>query len=157
QKWKAPTYLMEDAAFEGIAGIGVAAGTGVLGARILAPALRRATTRSFSALSRRFVTAFGARIALAEKGAVAGTLVEPGGGTVVGAITGILIGVAADYFINKADAHFNREAFIAANREALDATIGLWREKLTANMHAAIDRWFDDARKSVVLAGDGGR
>ncbi|RME99283.1 MAG: hypothetical protein D6773_13160, partial [Alphaproteobacteria bacterium] len=125
QKWKAPTYLMEDAAFEGIAGIGVAAGTGLLGARILAPALRKATARSFSALSRRFVTAFGARIALAEKGAVAGTLVEPGGGTVVGAITGILIGVAADYFINKADAHFNREAFIAANREALDATIGL--------------------------------
>ncbi|MEC9369544.1 MAG: hypothetical protein VX871_12735 [Pseudomonadota bacterium] len=153
QKWKAPTYLMEDRAFDGIAGIGVAAGSGTLGALVLGPAINRAMSQAFGALSRRFVTAFSARLALAEQGAAAGTLVEPGGGTVVGAVAGVLVGFAADYFVNKANEQFNRDKFIAANEEALNATIDAWRGKLTANVDAAIDRWFDDARSSVVLAG----
>jgi hypothetical protein len=103
-------------------------------------------------LSRRFVTAFGTRLALAEQGAVAGTIVEPAGGQIVGAIAGVLIGVAADYFINEMQEEFNRDKFIAANREALDATVDAWKMKLTGNVEAAIDRWFDDARKGVVLA-----
>ena len=35
----------------------------------------------------------------------------------------------------------------------LDATIAAWKGKLTASVDAAVDRWFDDARASVVLAG----
>lgn len=153
QKWKAPVYLMEDRAFDGIAGVGYAAGGGTLGALVLGPVMNRVMARSFGLLSRRFVTAFGARLALAEQGAVAGTLVEPVGGTVVGAITGLLIGVAADYFVNEADEAFNRDKFVDANNEALDATIENWRAKLKANVNGAIDRWFDDARTAVVLAG----
>ena len=152
QRWKAPVYLMEDRAFDGIAGLGYAAGGGTVGALVLGPVATRAMARTFGLLSRRFVTAFGARIALAQQGAAAGTLVGPGGGTVVGAITGVLIGIAADYFINEAHKHFNREQFVAANNEALDATIGVWKSKLKASVDAAIDRWFDDARTSVVLA-----
>jgi hypothetical protein len=152
QKWKAPVYLMEDRAFDGIAGLGVAAGSGTAGALVLGPVINRVMARSFGMLSRRFVTAFGTRLALAEQGAVAGTLVEPVGGQIVGAIAGVLIGVAADYFINEAQEEFNRVKFIAANREALDATIDDWKTKLTGNVDAAIDRWFDDARKGVVLA-----
>lgn len=152
QKWKAPVYLMEDRAFDGIAGIGYAAGGGTVGALALGPVMNRVMARSFGLLSRRFVTAFGARLALAEQGAVAGTLVEPVGGTVVGAITGILIGVAADYFINQAEENFNRDKFIAANNEALDATIKIWKGKVRASVDGAIDRWFDDARAAVALA-----
>jgi hypothetical protein len=152
QKWKAPVYLMEDRALDAMAGVGYAAAGGTFGALALGPAVNRIMARSFGLLSRRFVTAFGARLALAEQGAAAGTIVEPGGGTVVGAITGILVGAAADYFVNKADEHFNRDQFIAANEEALDATIDVWKSKLLASMDAGIDRWFDDARASVVLA-----
>ncbi len=152
QRWKAPVYLMEDRAFDGIAGLGYAAGGGAVGALVLGPVAKRAMAQTFGALSRRFVTAFGARIALAQQGAAAGTLVEPGGGTVVGAITGVLIGVAADYFINEAHKTFNREQFVAANAQALDATIGVWKMKLKDSVDAAIDRWFDDARTGVVLA-----
>lgn len=152
QKWKAPTYLMEDRAFDGIAGLGVAAGGGTAGALVLGPAVSRVMARTFGALSRRFVTTFGARLALAEQGAVAGTLVQPAGGQVVGAITGVLIGVAADYFINEAQKEFNRDKFIEANREALDATIETWKAKLKGSVHVAVDRWFDDARSAVILA-----
>ncbi len=152
QKWKAPVYLMEDRAFAGIAGLGVAAGSGTAGALVLGPVMNRVMARSFGMLSRRFVTAFGSRLALAESGAVAGTVVQPAGGQIVGAIAGVLIGVAADYFINEAQEEFNRDKFMAANREALEATIDAWKSKLTGNVDAAIDRWFDDARKGVVLA-----
>jgi len=152
QKWKAPVYLMEDRAFDGIAGLGVAASGGTVGALVLGPVMNRVMARTFGMLSRRFVTAFGTRLALAEQGAVAGTIVEPAGGQIVGAIAGVLIGVAADYFINEAQEEFNRDKFIAANREALDATVDAWKMKLTGNVNAAIDRWFDDARKGVVLA-----
>ena len=90
QKWKAPVYLMEDRAFDGIAGIGAA--------------------------------------------------------------IGIAIGVIADYLSNAANEAFNRDEFVAANNQALDATIATWKATLTANIDTAIDRWFDDARASVVLS-----
>lgn len=153
QKWKSPTYLMEDRAFDGIAGLGKAAAGGTVGALVLGPAIKRAMGQAFGGLSRRFVTSFGTRLALAEKGAVAGTLIEPAGGQIVGAIAGVLIGVAADYVINEVEEGFNREKFVSANRAALDATIDAWKGKLRANVDAAVDRWFDDARASVVLAG----
>jgi hypothetical protein len=42
---------------------------------------------------------------------------------------------------------------VAANNQALDATIATWKATLTANIDTAIDKWFDDARSSVVLSG----
>jgi len=36
--------------------------------------------------------------------------------------------------------------------EALDATITAWKSGLEASVDTAIDKWFDDARASVVLA-----
>ena len=63
-----------------------------------------------------------------------------------------MIGVAVDYFMNEADESFNREKFVSANDGALQTTIDLWKGKVKSNMTAAIDRWFDDARASVVLA-----
>jgi hypothetical protein len=152
QKWKAPVYLMEDRAFDGVAGIGAAAAGGTVGALALGPALNRVLVHSFGHLSHRFVASLGTRLALAQHGAVAGTVVHPVGGTVVGAAVGVLVGAAADYMLNEANEAFNREEFVAANEKALDATIAAWKASLKANVDTAIDKWFDDARSSVVLS-----
>jgi hypothetical protein len=152
QKWKAPVYLMEDRAFDGIAGIGAAAAGGTVGALALGPALNGVLAQSFGQLSRRFVTSLGTRLAFAQQGAVAGTMVQPVGGQVIGAAIGVAIGVVADYLSNAANEAFNREEFVAANNAALDATIATWKSTLTANVDTAVDKWFDDARSSVVLS-----
>ena len=152
QKWKAPVYLMEDRAFDGVAGIGAVAAGGTVGALALGPALNGVLAQSFGQLSRRFVTSLGTRLAFAEQGAVAGTMVQPMGGQVIGAAIGIAIGVVADYLSNAANEAFNRDEFVAANNQALDATIATWKATLTANIDTAIDKWFDDARSSVVLS-----
>jgi hypothetical protein len=153
QKWKAPVYLMEDRAFDGIAGVGAAAAGGTVGALALGPAINGVLARSFGQLSRRVAASLGTRIALAQQGAVAGTIVQPMGGQVVGAAIGVMIGVAVDYLANEANEAFNRESFVAANDEALNATISTWKSGLEANIDTAVDKWFDDARASVVLAG----
>jgi hypothetical protein len=152
QKWKAPVYLMEDRAFDGVAGIGAAAAGGTVGALALGPALNGVLTQTFGQLSRRFVTSLGTRLAFAQQGAVAGTMVQPMGGQVIGAAIGVAIGVVADYLSNAANEAFNRDEFVAANAEALDATVATWKSTLTANIDTAIDKWFDDARSSVVLS-----
>jgi hypothetical protein len=71
---------------------------------------------------------------------------------VIGAALGVAIGIAIDYFVNEASEAINRASFVAANEEALDATIATWQVELDKNVDEAIDRWFDDARASVVLA-----
>jgi hypothetical protein len=152
QKWKAPVYLMEDRAFDGVAGIGAAAAGGTVGALALGPALNGVLSRTFGQLSRRFVTSLGTRLAFAEQGAVAGTMVQPMGGQVIGAAIGVGVGVVADYLSNAANEAFNRDEFVTANSEALDATIATWKATMTANVDTAIDKWFDDARSSVVLS-----
>jgi hypothetical protein len=151
QKWKAPAYLMQDRAFDGIIGVGTAAAGGTVGALALGPALNRVLAQSFGQLSRRFVTSLGTRLAFAQQGAAAGTVVQPVGGQVIGAAIGAMVGVAVDYLTNEANEAFNREEFIAANDKALDATIETWKTSLAANLDAAIDKWFNDARSSVVL------
>ncbi len=152
QKWKAPTYLMEDRAFDGIAGIGAAAAGGTVGALALGPAINAVLARSFGHLSSRVAASLGTRIVLAQQGAVAGTLVQPMGGQVVGAAIGVALGAGVDYLANEANEAFNRESFVAANEQALDATIATWKSGLEANLDTAIDKWFDDTRASVVLA-----
>jgi len=153
QKWKAPTYLMEDRAYDGIAGLGAAAAGGTVGALALGPAFNSVLAQSFGQISRRVATSLGARVALAEQGAVAGTAVQPMGGQVVGAALGVVIGAAVDYLSNASNEAANRDSFVAANEQALDSTIATWNSSLEANVDTAIDKWFDDACASVVLAG----
>ena len=74
------------------------------------------------------------------------------GGQVVGAAIGVLIGAAVDYLANAANEAISREGFVAANDEALNVTIATWKSGLEANIDTAVDKWFDDARASVVLA-----
>jgi hypothetical protein len=74
------------------------------------------------------------------------------GGQVIGAAIGVAIGIAIDYLANEANEAIHRESFVSANEEALDATITAWKSGLEASVDTAIDKWFDDARASVVLA-----
>ena len=74
------------------------------------------------------------------------------GGQVIGAAIGVAIGAAVDYLGNAANEAFSRDGFVAANNQALDATVAAWKSNLEASMDTAIDKWFDDARSSVVLA-----
>lgn len=151
QRWKNPTYLMEDRAYDGIAGIGRVAVGGTLGALAIGPAVNRGISGVFMPLARRFAASMGGRIALAEGGAVAGTAVEPVGGTIVGAAIGVVLGFAADYVANKLNEKFSRDKFISANEVALDSTVELWQQKLGANIGTAYDNWYDDAKASLII------
>ncbi|WP_108683091.1 hypothetical protein [Methyloceanibacter sp. wino2] len=152
QKWKAPTYLMEDRAYDGVVGVGAAAAGGTVGALTLGRAINAIAARSFGQMSTRMATSLATRAGPALQGAAVGTVVEPVGGQVIGAALGVAIGIAIDYFVNEASEAINRESFVAANEEALDATIAAWQLGLDKSVDDAIDRWFDDARASVVLA-----
>lgn len=152
QRWRAPIYLMEDRAFDGLAGMGRIAAGGTLGALALGPAVNRGLSGIFTPLARRFATSMGARITLAEGGALAGTAVEPVGGTVVGAAIGVIIGFAADYVVNKINEQFSRDKFITANREALEGTQKLWQGKLQSNFEDKLGEWYDAARAGLLLA-----
>lgn len=152
QKWKAPTYLMEDRAYDGVVGVGAAAAGGTIGALTLGRAINAIAARSFGQMSTRLATSLATRAGPALQGAAVGTVVEPVGGQVIGAAIGVAIGIAIDYFVNEASEAINRASFVAANEEALDATIATWQVELDKNVDEAIDRWFDDARASVVLA-----
>ncbi len=90
QKWKAPTYLMEDRAFDGIAGRRRRCRRRHGRARWrLAPRSTACWRRASAQLSRRVATSLGTRLAFAEQGAIAGTVVQPMGGQVVGAAIGV--------------------------------------------------------------------
>lgn len=151
QKWQTPLYLMEDRAFDGIAGMGRVAAGGTIGALALGPAVGRGLGSVFGPLSGRFAASMGARITLAEGGALAGTAVEPVAGTVVGAAIGVVLGFAADYVINKLNEKFSRENFLTANREALDNTITLWQGKIEENMSASFNIWYDSAKAGLLI------
>lgn len=151
QRWKNPTYLMEDRAFNGIAGVGRVAVGGTLGALTLGPAVNRGLSGVFMPLARRFATSMGARITLAEGGAVAGTMVEPVGGTIVGAAIGVVLGFAADYVVNKMNEKFSRDDFIKANQQAMKSTISLWQQKLNDNLKVNTGLWYEEAKAGLIL------
>lgn len=149
QRFNAPTYLMEDRAFDAVTGVGTVVTAGTLGAFVLRPALSRAGSRAFSLLGRRAATAMTARVALGTGGAAAGSAVP--GGAVGGAIVGGLVGLAIDYAVNEAGEAMNRESFIDANRAALTATTEVWQRRLEMALHEAVNTWFDDAREAIVV------
>ena len=152
QKWKSPHYMVEDRAFDGVVGVGSVAAGGTFGALALGPLMSRTVAASFATLSRGVVTSMSSRIALAEGGAIAGSVAAPGVGTAIGTAAGLALGAAADYYMNKRRAKKGRKDFIKTNGKALDLTITQWKNKLNGNVERAVTRWFDDARAGVVLS-----
>ena len=117
QKWKAPVYLMEDRAFDGIAGIGAAAAGGTVGALALGPAHQqraRAELRPVVAPCRHLArhaacvrrAGGGGRHRRAADG-------RPGGWRRASAW---LIGAAVDYLGNAANEAFNRDGLRCGQR-----------------------------------------
>ncbi len=153
QRFNAPTWIMEEKAFDGIVSLATVGAGGTIGALALRPAINRSMSRVFASLGQRYAAAFSGRIAMAQTGAAAGTMVQPVGGTVIGAVAGGLVGLAADYAFNEASAALNRDAFVEANQDALDATIAVWQGRLQQSLNEGIDRWFDDTRAAVVAPG----
>jgi hypothetical protein len=153
QKWKAPAYLTEGKAFEGIVGVGSMAAGGTFGALALGPVISRAAASSFGALSRTVATSVGGRVALGEGGAAVGSVLGPVG-TAVGTVAGLALGAGVDYVMAKKREQENRAEFISANQKALDATIEQWRGKLDDGVDGGVARWFDDARAGMVLSRD---
>ncbi len=157
QRFKAPRHLASDQAFAAALGLATVGGGSVAGAAVLGPALggpvvQRTTRRVFAGLARRQVASMAGRLAMAQGGATAGSVVAPGGGTALGAVAGGLLGLALDYGLNEVEAARERAGFIAAHRSALDATLAHWQDQLTGALQTAIDQWFADTRAAVVLA-----
>ena len=149
QRWKAPVHLMEGRSFDGLAGLGWAGAGGVIGAATLGPAVDAVLARAFAGVGTRLAAQVASRVALAEGGAVAGSVV-PAGGTVIGAAVGVALGFGADYVVNRIRARSERPEFVAANVAALDATVAAWRDLLAKSLDQAIDAWFDDARAALI-------
>ena len=152
QRWQAPYYKVEDRAFDGVAGLGRVAVGGTVGALALGPAINRGLGGMFGGMSRQFAASMGARITLAEGGAAAGTVVEPGGGTIAGAVIGVVLGFAADYVVNKVNEKFSREEFINTNKRAVETTVNLWKNKLGRNLDTAIYKWHREAKAGLIMA-----
>ncbi len=150
QKWKAPSYLLEDRAMDAVQGFGIIAVSGVAGRATLAPVIRAASSRAIGALSTRFASAISTEVIFGAKGAVGGSAVNPGGGTIIGAILGVGIGLFVDYLVNEAQESIKRDDFVKANTQALEATKALWENKLSEGLHNAVDIWFDDTRIAIV-------
>jgi hypothetical protein len=150
QRFQAPTYLMEDKAYDGIVSLAAVGTGGTLGAFALGPVVDGALARAFAGLGERYAATVASRVAMAEAGAAAGSVVQPVGGTVVGAVAGGILGLGADYLLNEASESFNRDDFVAANEVAVDATVAAWKQALKASLDAGIDRWFDDTRSALV-------
>jgi hypothetical protein len=155
QKWKAPAYMIEDKAFEGVVGVGTVAVGGTIGVLALEPIITQAATSSFGAISRTFAASMATRAGAGEAGAAVGTAVAPGIGTAIGAGIGLVVGAGADYLLNKRRERLGRGKFIKANNEALDLTIAQWKKKLGGNLEGAVGRWFEDARNSMILSHQG--
>lgn len=151
QRWKAPLYMTEGKAFEGVVGVGTVAAGGTFGALALGPIISRAAAASFSTLSRSVATSLGSRIALTEGGAAVGTALGPVG-TAVGTAAGLAIGAGVDYVMNKRREMNQRGEFVDANQKALESTIEQWKGKLDGNVDGAVTRWFDDARAGVIIS-----
>lgn len=149
QRFQAPTYLMEDRAFDAVTGLGTVAVAGTIGAFALKPVIEVAAARGLATFSQRAASAMAARLALAEGGVAAGALSPLG--PVGGAVIGGLVGLAIDYGINEAGEALGREAFVAANRSALESTVESWRKIMEISLHEAIDVWYDDARDAIAL------
>ena len=153
QKWKAPTYLMEDRAFDGIAGLRRRCRRRHGRARWRLAPRSTACSRRASGNCRAASRPRSARgLPSPSRGRLPARWSSRWAGRWSARRIGVAIGAAVDYLSNAANEAINRESFVAANEEALDATIATWKSGLEANIDTAIDKWFDDARASVVLA-----
>ena len=151
QRWKAPTYLIEDKGAEGLQSLLTLGGSAWMGSA-LGPAFSFLIEDAFAPAAERIATR---AILQAEATGSGGTLGSalPGIGTVGGALAGFAVGIGVDYLLNKSREWAGRESFEAANRDALHAVQDAWADKADAEIGRALDVWFDDARAALLKLG----
>lgn len=148
QTWKAPAHQLDDRSFDGAVGVGLMAATaggGKVVGRAAAPAVAKATRRTYRGLATRMTRSLAGRASTTVAGAGIGSAV-PAVGSTVGATLGFAFGAALDYLGNRADEAMTRETFIADNLDAVDAIKREWGHALEAELHRTIDVWFDDTQ-----------
>ncbi len=146
QRWKAPVHQLDDRPFDGAVGVGlmaVTAGGGKVLGRATAPAIGKATQRTYRGMAARVTRSLAGRASTMVAGAGIGSAV-PAVGSTVGATLGFAVGAALDYLGNRADEAMTRQAFIVDNLDAIDAIKHEWGRALEAELHRTIDVWFDD-------------
>lgn len=152
QRWKAPTYIIEDKGVEGLQSFLTLGGSTWMGS-VLGPMVSPLIAEAFAPAA----TRIAARAVLqAEAAGSGGTLgsVLPGLGTVGGAFAGLAVGTGVDYLLNKGREWAERDGFEATNRRALHAVRDAWAAKAEEEIGRALDLWFDDARAALLrLAG----
>lgn len=132
QKWKAPSYALENKALETFRTVGFVAGGALLGRTLGKPILKR------------IMRQLGLRVAAANstaiEGAIAGTILEPVGGTIIGAV----LGLGVDYVWSKVDEQLGEDEFIAENRKAVDETLAVWENTIQKTFLEGVDIWMYD-------------
>jgi hypothetical protein len=151
QRWKAPTYLIENKGAEGLQSL-LTVGGGVWMGSTLGPVFSRLITNAFAPAAARVATGVIARVGATSSGAVLGSSL-PGIGTAIGAGIGLAAGFGVDYLFNKGREWVGRESFEAANRDALHAVRDAWAAKAEEEIGRALDVWFDDARAALLNLG----
>jgi hypothetical protein len=142
QKWKAPRYLADDAAFApALRGVAVSA----LIAGTIGPTIERAIFRMFVTTASRVVAGLQPEI----YGFVAGSVAEPGAGSFAGLLAGASGALLVDYISNRQSERVGRADFEQAGTEALNVTIDELSRAFRHDLFGAIDAWFDDARAIV--------
>jgi hypothetical protein len=142
QKWKAPRYSADDAAFAA-AFRDVAVSTMI--ATTIGPAIERTIAQVFLAAASRVIAGLQPEI----YGFIAGSVAEPGVGSLAGWLAGAGAALIVDYVADRRRERLDRGEFERANSEALRITIEELSRALRRDLSQAVDVWFDDTRAIV--------
>ncbi|MDO9712690.1 hypothetical protein [Paracraurococcus lichenis] len=148
QRWKAPTFLIEDKGAEGLQSLLTVGGSTWMGSA-LGPVISRLVAEAFAPAATRIAARAILQTEAAGSGGTLGSVL-PGIGTVGGAVAGFALGTGVDYLLSKGREWAGRDAFEAANRDALQAVRDAWAAKADEEIGRALDVWFDDARAALL-------
>lgn len=160
QRWKAPIYLMEDRAFDGVQSLLTAGAGGTLAGAALGPVIEEMLAAVFAEMAAETAVGVTTELEAGAAGAAAGSWF-PGVGTAIGAAGGLLAAVGLDYAWNKGREWVGREEFETQNRTALAAVRTAWEGKVIGALGGAVDVWFADTgaaltKLSPSIASSGG-
>ena len=120
QRWKAPTYLMEDRAFDGVRTLVTLGAGGTLGAAALGPAVDGLLAASLGRVAVRAAAGVATEVEAGTAGGAAGSWL-PGAGTALGAAGGAAVALGVDYAWGRLRERSGRGELEARGDEALAA------------------------------------
>ena len=148
QRWKAPTYLMEDRAFDGVRTLVTLGAGGTLGAAALGPAVDGLLAASLGRVAVRAAAGVATEVEAGTAGGAAGSWL-PGAGTALGAAGGAAVALGVDYAWGRLRERSGRGELEARGDEALAAVRDAWQAKADTELRRAVEVWFADARAAL--------